>query len=369
MRQINTLTGLRFLAALYVFIFHINLPFRTPLTYLPSPLRTLIAQGSLGVTIFFVLSGFVLTYSHLKDYREPNIKPFSYTLHFMFKRLARIYPVFFVGLLGCVLISLRTSTLPEWWLMLMSATFTQTYFPSISMTWYDSGAWSVANEIFFYLLFPVLLPLALRIRSRNELGQRTSRNVFLVLASLILLDGVLGLVFQLHPAWNLQFMYSFPPSRLVEFVAGILIGLLVIKYQWKMPAWSAVVALGLTAVYLVFAAPHTQERNSIHHLVLLPTLAILFSVLYQPKQSPLFAWLGSRPLRYLGATSYSFYIAQIPLLFVLAALLGGGYIQHDNWLVLPVGFVINLVSAILLHEFVEVTVHRAAMTWYKKRWS
>ena len=358
MRPIKTLTGLRFLAACYAFIFHINLPFRTPLTWLPGRIQTVIQQGSLGVTVFFVLSGFVLAYSHLKDFRTPEVKGLGYTGRFMFKRMARIYPVFLVGMLACFLVSLRTGTLPGWKLMLMSAVFVQTYFPSLAMRWYDSGAWSVANEIFFYLLFPLLLPLVLRLRTRTGL--------FIALAGVILVNGGIGLAFRLHPEWNQLLEYAFPPSRLPEFIAGILIAVLISVHGWKMPVWTAVVGLLLTAVYLAFGAPHFNAGSLIHHLVLLPVLAVVFAVLYQPVQSPVFAWLESRPMQYLGQISYCFYIAQLPLLFMLAAVLDKGYIRHDNWLVLPVLLMVSLLCAVLLHELVEKKAHLAAMSWYKK---
>jgi len=358
MKPIKTLTGLRFLAAFYVFIFHINLPWRAPLTWLPRPIQSVIEQGQLGVTVFFVLSGFVLTYSHLKDFPTAEFKALGYVARFMYKRLARIYPAFLAGFAACVLISLRTGSLPGWGIMLMSATFVQTYFPTIAMRWYDSGAWSVANEIFFYLLFPVLLPLVLRLPTRNAL--------LAALAGAVLVGGTLGLVFHLRPEWNYMWMLAFPPSRVWEFVAGLLIGVLVTRHQWKMPVWSAVVALLGTAIYLAFGAPHFKGGNLLHHLMLVPMLAVLFSVLSQPKQHLLFAWLESRPMQYLGSISYCFYIAQLPLLFVLEAVLGGGYIRHGNALVLPVMLVVNLLGAALLHELVEKRGHKAAMDWYKK---
>lgn len=169
MNEIKPLTGFRFLAALYVFIFHIDLPFRTPLNWIPSPLHTLVSKGQLGVTIFFILSGFVLTYSHAKEFFSGESKPLAYWRGFMMKRLSRIYPLFLTGLLLTLVLSLCINQLPPLYIPLLSATFLQTYFPPIAMQWYDGGAWSVANEIFFYLLFPATLPLLLRIRSKGML--------------------------------------------------------------------------------------------------------------------------------------------------------------------------------------------------------
>ena len=83
------LTGLRFLAAFYVFAFHIHI--RYPLN-LPEFFTNLLKFGAVGVTLFFVLSGFVLTVSYGQktelDY------------HFYVRRFARIYPVYLFSLLS-----------------------------------------------------------------------------------------------------------------------------------------------------------------------------------------------------------------------------------------------------------------------------
>ncbi len=51
-------TGLRFLTTFYIFVFHLDMPLRTPLIYLPWRVEAVIQQGRLEVTVFFVLSGF-----------------------------------------------------------------------------------------------------------------------------------------------------------------------------------------------------------------------------------------------------------------------------------------------------------------------
>jgi peptidoglycan/LPS O-acetylase OafA/YrhL len=83
MKELKQLTGLRFLAAFYVFVFHLDMPMRTPLTYLPWRVEALIQQGRLGVTVFFVLSGFLLTYRHLGDFKTPAFKGPGYVVAFL----------------------------------------------------------------------------------------------------------------------------------------------------------------------------------------------------------------------------------------------------------------------------------------------
>jgi peptidoglycan/LPS O-acetylase OafA/YrhL len=359
MQELKPLTGLRFLAALYVFLFHMDMPIRTPLTYLPARVEAFIQEGQLGVTVFFVLSGFILTYSHLKDFPNGAFRGISYYLAFMYRRLARIYPVFLAGLLSCLVVSYYFHTLPSPVIVVLSATFLQTYIPSLTMQWYDMGAWSVANEIFFYLLFPLALPLLLRIQR--------PRHLLVLLAGLVLFGTFLGVGGWRRPnLFPFGLTYPFPPSRFPEFVAGMITALLTFRFHWKAPAWAAGVLLGVVAVYLSLAGPHVFGAMA-HNWLVVPMLAVLLNVLAQPQQSPAFKWLGSRPMLYLGRISYSFYIAQHPLVFILDPMIKAGQIRSDDWRVLPIALVVNLVGAVLLHEVVEKKAHRLLMRAYKRR--
>lgn len=355
--ELKGLTGLRFLAAFYVFVFHLDMPMRTPLTYLPWRVEAVIQQGRLGVTVFFVLSGFLLTYRHLADFSTPGSKGLGYYLAFMYKRLARIYPVFLAGLLICLGISWCQGSLPHLVIVLLSATFTQTYFPSVAMQWYDMGTWSVANEMFFYLLFPLALPLLLRIRRPAVLVG--------LLAATVLFGTALGVVLWQRPdLLPYQLVYSFPPSRFPEFLAGMLGGLLLFRFRWRAPAWAAAGLLVLTAGYLAFVGP-LVAGTLLHNWVVLPTLLVLLNVLAQLRQNSLFAWLGSQPLEYLGRISYSFYIAQHPLVFILDPLLKAGRLEPHDWRIAPIAFILNLVGAVVLYELVEKRAHAFLMHYYR----
>lgn len=354
--ELRGLTGLRFVAAFYVFVFHLDMPMRTPLTYLPGWLEAIVQQGRLGVTVFFVLSGFLLTYRHFTDFDVPAFKGLAYYVAFMYKRLARIYPAFLAGLLICLCISWYQGSLPHLAILLLSASFTQCYFPSVAMQWYDMGTWSVANEVFFYLLFPFALPLLLRVRRAATLGW--------LLAAAILLGTALG-VAQLRWPEGLRYglVYSFPPSRFPEFVAGMLGALLLFRFHRRVPAGLALGLLVLTAGYLAVAGPR-MAGTLVHNWLVVPTLVVLLNVLSQPQQSPLFRWLGSRPMEYLGRISYSFYIAQHPLVFVLDPLLQSGRLSHHDWRIAPLAFLLNLAGAVLLHELVEKRAYRFLTHYY-----
>lgn len=359
--ELKGLTGLRFLAAFYVFVFHLDMPLRTPLTYLPGRVEAVIQQGRLGVTVFFVLSGFLLTYRYLPDFEVANFRGLGYFVAFMYKRLARIYPVFLVGLLICFGISYYQGSLPHTVIILLSASLTQAYFPSVAMQWYDMGTWSVANELFFYVLFPFALPLLLRIG-------RPSRLVGL-LAGCALVGPALGVVLGRWPGLlPYQLGYSFPPSRFPEFVAGMAGAVLLFRGGWRAPVGLAVGLLAVTAVYLAFAGP-LLSGTLLHNWLVVPMLVVLLNVLAQPKQSSLFKWLGSRPLEYLGRISYCFYIAQHPLVFILDPLLKSGRLNPHDWRIAPLAFVLNLAGAVVLHELVEKRAHAWLLGYYRAHFS
>ena len=358
--ELRSLTGLRFLAALYVFAFHLDMPLRTPLSYLPGPVEAVVAQGRLGVTVFFVLSGFLLTYRHLTDFPGANRRGPAYLVAFMYKRLARIYPIFLVGLLVCLAISLGLGTPPHLAIVVLSASFTQAYFPSVAMQWYDMGTWSVANEMFFYLLFPLLLPLLLRLRRPGAL-------LALLGATALLGTAVGGFFWRWPGALPYQLAYSFPLTRLPEFGAGMGGALLLFRFGWRAPTWAALALLGALGTYLALVGPRLPAPLTLlHSWLVLPTLLVLLNVLAQPRQPWVFKWLGSRPLEYLGRISYSFYIAQHPLVFLLDPLLRAGHLSAHDWRIAPLALLLNLAGAVLLHELVEKPAHAFLMRHYKR---
>ena len=93
----------------------------------------------------------------------------------------------------------------------------------------------------------------------------------------------------------------------------------------------------------------------------------MLNVLAQPHPSLLFKWLGSPPMEYLGRISYSFYIAQHPLVFVLDPLIRAGHLAPTDWRVAPVAFVLNLLGAVLLYELVEKPAQAFLLRHYHAR--
>lgn len=152
-QEIKALTGLRGIAACLVMFYHFKLD-----NFVPAPLSTIIHHGYLSVDLFFVLSGFVMamTYSHLFE----NGFHFSDYKKFLLRRVARVYPLYFVAVVAAILvfyfmpnsndmdIDLTVPTIATNLLMIQSWGFSHSYL---------LPGWSISTEFAAYLLFPILL--------------------------------------------------------------------------------------------------------------------------------------------------------------------------------------------------------------------
>lgn len=157
-KHLLPLTSLRFFAAIWVVFFHLSGPRGLILTDPATlrPLYNLVRTGYVAVGIFFVLSGFVLAYTYRGEFSARQ---------FWTARIARIYPVYFLGLvliLPVVVASVLRHMTTWLWAGgsgLACVLLLQSWCPRTALAWNHPG-WSLSVEAFFYLLFPlILLPL------------------------------------------------------------------------------------------------------------------------------------------------------------------------------------------------------------------
>ncbi|MGC5629549.1 acyltransferase family protein [Georgenia sp. Z1344] len=200
--RLHSLTGLRFWAALLVVMYHLS----AQVGQVPV-LSYLTAFGRTGVTFFFVLSGFVLAWTYLD-------RPVRFSV-FMWRRFARLWPL--------VLVTGVISLAIYWWIGAMpgrgEAASTFLFLQAWRPEW-ASGAnpasWSLSDEWFFYLLFPAVLGLA-------AAGRRWRAALWVACAVVLV-----GLWWVFGTAgWAGFWLDYFPPSRLVQFVVGVLCAVMV----------------------------------------------------------------------------------------------------------------------------------------------
>ncbi|MBS1565528.1 MAG: acyltransferase, partial [Bacteroidetes bacterium] len=145
--RFDALTGLRAVAAIMVFCFHFR---KFWWTRLPLPVNRMLNEFHVGVSIFFVLSGFLIVYTY-KD--TPLDSPKAY-LKYMLIRLVRIFPVYLV------LLTLKygSGNAPSSKEMLLNYTLLKGFSDKFNLTGIPQS-WSLTVEMTFYFLAPFLYML------------------------------------------------------------------------------------------------------------------------------------------------------------------------------------------------------------------
>jgi len=284
---IPALTSLRFFAALHVLLFHFAQPH---VAGAPEFIRSFVAHGDLGVTFFFVLSGFILGYNYLG--RSCS------AMEFWRRRVARIYPVYFLSILVA---------LPFFFMEVRGQEGTETAIRTVAEhapakvfmlhAWFDSMAlrwngpsWSLSVEAFFYVLFPAIAWLLSRVGNGRYVG----------------FAGV-ALALSLVQVFHL-FDLPLPIVSLPLFLLGI--SLTQVHFHFKPPAWLSPVA----TVLLVASVGNMGwiEANLPGPSVLIAAAFGLFVYSFGTTNG-LAKPLASPSLILLGEASYSLYILHEPL--------------------------------------------------------
>ena len=291
--RLLSLTSLRAFAALAVFTRHASETF-----FQIGDHSSLTRQGATGVSFFFILSGFVLAWS----YRPGDGAGRSYR-----RRFARIYPTY---LLMLVVTQVAVGARHGFPLVpfLLNGTLVQSWVPSAKVFFTsDMGAWSLGCEAFFYLLFPLLLPLVAKAAPRRR---------WQILAVVAAADVIVALATHSpnqSSGLGLWLVYIFPVTRLGEFVIGLILATAVGEglrspltlNQALLVALAAYALAGLIPVYLMWEV-----------FTLVPFSLLVFSAASWEKRGRT-TWLAKGWLVRLGEWSYAFYLVHISVLAVI----------------------------------------------------
>lgn len=320
-KQLDALTGLRFLAALAIVIHHSRGVFFTPESLDPYPLGA-------GVSLFFVLSGFILTYVH------PSLPTGRDILRFYVSRIARIWPVhlFTLGLVVLLLPVAYAGPLVTGANILM----VQAWIPIANYFFsYNAVSWSISTEMAFYLLFPALLvlnwPLKLVVPAALVIGAIAVCQIF----ALPPYDGR-------NVISNFGILYFNPLARLFEFALGICCALLYARTRrylgnsillWTLAEIGAVSALlwymFVESGKVYFYASTSIAPSSLVYLMFAnfgPFFALIILAL-SGERGLLARLLGSAPLVFLGEISFSLYMTHQILI--------NAYAPHANKFPIP----------------------------------
>jgi len=315
--MLGALTGLRAFAAAWVVLYH----FRADIKLLmprSEPVWPLMDSGYAGVDVFFVLSGFIITYTYLEQLKEPGR---AATLRFLGFRLARIYPVHLFTLAVFAVIvtpgSITAAGPSDIWRNIASTDFVRQLVLIHGWGWdgnraWNYPAWSISSEWMAYLAFPAVALMLGRVRTLGAAGAGLiaahTFNIasFLVIAGIGMEGDIIGV-------------------RIVgEFLAGCFL-LLVWRRGWAADArWDRITpALAIASVAGTVAA---NEIGSIAPVLAAPLYCGLIYGLALERDA-LSRWLSLRWAVYAGEASYGLYMTHaVVQRFVWEYLPSGDYL-------------------------------------------
>lgn len=329
--HIPSLDGIRAIAAMLVFVAHAGLEDRVP--------------GGFGVTIFFFLSGYLITTLLRTEYAATgriNLK------NFYIRRVYRIWPPMYIALAVAALPPYASEPSVTAGAALAQAFHWTNYY--IIFFGYDhiipatGPMWSLAVEEHFYLLYPIALMFLLR--------KMTNRRASVVLAGVCVLVLLWRCALVYLIRYGHEYTYLASDARFDSLLYGCILALSMNPALDEQPAlgeraWSRIllVAVALLLASFLYRNPNFREtfRYSLQGLALLP----IFYCAVRYSRWKLFAWLELPWVRGFGVITYSFYLIHWKALDI------AGGIAGNPWLRGCLGFVIALAFSSVLYVLIE----------------
>ncbi|MFB6810323.1 acyltransferase family protein [Streptomyces sp. NPDC056387] len=355
--KLPSLTGLRFIAAALVFFFHASLIFISMNPFADEDVadgfRWLFSKaGWLGVSFFFVLSGFVLTWS---------AKPHDSVTGFWRRRLVKVFPNHIATWALTIVLFAGTAVPLKVWLP--NLFLIQSWFPDPAVHMgLNTPSWSLCSELLFYLLFPFLIRPVLRIKE-GALWAWAAATVACMVAVQLVTD---FLAPSSPPApgtdvtvWQFWFGYNFPPVRMFEFVLGMILARLVLAGAFPRVRIVPAALLCLAGYAVALDVPFLYGLN----VATIVPVSLLICAVARADVDGAPTVLRGRAMQWLGEVSFGFYLAQqIVLSFTRTTLM-----DHRTYAT-PAGIAVvaaEFAGALALGWLLLVCVERPAM----RRWA
>jgi len=350
--------GLRTVAVVLVVLFHLW------------PNR--VTGGYVGVDVFFVISGFLIT-SHIN--REVVATGTVSLRRFWARRIRRLLPasllVLAVSAVGVVALLPATLWAESARQIGASALYVQNwalaadavdYMAADNIPTIAQHYWSLSVEEQFYLIWPVLI-LALLAVHRWSGGRPGLRRGYLV-AGLGVLTAV-SLVWSILATYSDQASaYFITPTRAWEFAAGAILALVAPEVlrpaRWRGPlAWAGVVAIVVAGLAFDGASMFPGW------IALLPVLGTVAVIAAGGTSSPLTPapWLSRRPMTFVGDISYSVYLWHWPLIILWPYITGVSLRSVDKGAIFALTLLLAWLSKIWVEDPARTRPLLAAAPW------
>ncbi|NWQ42572.1 acetyltransferase [Bacillus sp. EB106-08-02-XG196] len=347
-RYMPGIDGLRAVAVMGVILYHLNIPW--------------FQGGFSGVTVFFVLSGYLITDILIDEWNKTNKIDY---LRFMIRRFRRLAPAVLVMIFTVTLWvifsnhpsfdKLRSDFLPSllymtnWWYIIHEVSYFESFGPASPFT----HLWSLAIEEQFYLIWPLLMILG------STFIKKKRFRVLAVLAGVVI------------SAWLMAFLYipGEDPSRVYYGTDTRAFSLLLgaaLAFVWPsqrlsktLPRHASIVLeiVGITSLLLIITLfVVTSQFDPFHYqggMLLLSIFTTLVVAALAHPASKLAKWLSVKPLQWMGVRSYGIYLWHYPFIILTTPIVNTDGL--NLWrITLQIFF--TLILSELSYRFVEVPI-------------
>ncbi len=323
--RVDALSSLRFVSALAILVYHLFAADKPPMKAAHPLLVHAVEALFVATSFFFVLSGFVLTIAYERQVRAGSFRP----REFLFRRIARLYPAFLVGLAAIVLTfaAFPVPALqgePRYWgwdaaskLLLLHA-----WIPRFTYTW-NYPSWAVSTVVFFYVAFALGFRWFARLSLRRAVTVGVlayGASIAAVIAYMVLAPrGLSPLAVDDYSHWTIR-MKCWPLLRLPEFVVGAATGRIFLaraelgldeRLGRRLVVGGAVISV--VGLLLAGFLPYLVMHNLV---LVLPFAGIILGIALAHR-SPGLRVLSSPRLVGLGDATYSILILQAAFIVLL----------------------------------------------------
>ena len=357
-RYITGLDGIRAIAVIMVLSYHLKL--------------SLFKSGFLGVTVFFVLSGYLITGILISEVEEEGTIDLK---NFWLRRIRRLVPavmsmavvIIFVSAVvnrviftkGCKDFLASVLGFNNWWQIFNKVS----YFEAAGVPSPFTHCWSLAIETQFYLIYPlILLGIYKLAKSRGE-GRVKRGLLFAGVTLLLALISVILMIVLFDPQKDASRVYYGTDTRAFSLLFG---ALLAIMWEYRMVPrrLSASVNMGLGslsfAVLLVMTIAINGSSNFWYRggqfIGTILTVLVIYTV--SGRKTWLIRFLSNPVLKWIGDRSYSIYLWHYPIILLISKGI------KASWWITLIEIVLSVVLAELSYRFIETPIRHGIIGEY-----
>ena len=357
-RYITGLDGIRAIAVIMVLAYHLKL--------------ALFKSGFLGVTVFFVLSGYLITGILISEVEEEGTIDLK---NFWLRRIRRLVPavmsmavvIIFVSAVvnrviftkGCKDFLASVLGFNNWWQIFNKVS----YFEAAGVPSPFTHCWSLAIETQFYLIYPlILLGIYKLVKSRGE-GRAKRGLLFAGVTLLLALISVILMIVLFDPQQDASRVYYGTDTRAFSLLFGALLAILW-EYRMVPRRLSASVNMVLGsvsfAVLLVMTIAINGSSNFWYRggqfVETILTVLVIYTV--SGRKTWLSRFLSNPVLKWIGDRSYSIYLWHYPIILLISKGI------KASWWITLIEIVLSVVLAELSYRFIETPIRHGIIGEY-----